>query len=680
MQANDASQVYLVFDWETRSQVDLKVLGQTEYARDASTEIMCCAFRLGTRVELAKVPTACWSPLLPNWQRSAAYMKFMDALLNPKVMLCAHNAGFEKSICLYVLADRLLREHRLLRSLLEPPQRWVCTAALAAALALPRSLEGAGTSLGLKIQKSMEGRKLLLKMCKPRRISKKNPEGGWHDSLDNLRDLQAYCMTDVDVETDLLLKLPPLNAIERAVWELDQVINTRGVEIDIELVDAVLQMVAVETENLNAETLEITGTVTSTTKIAQLQAWLSDHGCFLPDMTAGTVKDAISSGLAQGDALRLLEIRQQVGKSSVKKYPAFKACGASGRVRDTLMYHAASTGRWGGLRFQLHNLPRPVIKNTNFACEVVKEGDLEMVRLLYGDPINVFSDCLRGVLIAKWGHELYCADFAAIETRVLFWLAGHEDGLQAYRDGRDLYKEMARGIYSVPVSQVTDTQRQLGKKAILGCGYGMGHKRFRESCLEDAQSPMGISEELAKRAVQVYRDAHAYVPVFWKNLEKAAFAAIASPGKRYTINKTSWWVGGRFLWCQLPSGRRLAYASPMVRYEIPSWGGTEKRPVLYYWGANATTKQWGVERNWGGGLVENVVQAMARDLMAEAMLRLEAAGYPVVLTVHDEIMAERKKHSGGSLAEFKALMEVVPIWSPGMPIKVSGFVDVRYHK
>lgn len=663
-------QKYLVLDFETASQADLRAVGAIEYARHPTTHTLCVAWRLGTRASLPQQKTYSWS----SFNTNSNIIMMLNALADPSVVVVAHNFGFELAILRHTLSRELHTQARYLKDF--PVTRGLCTAALASALALPRDLERAASVLGLNVQKDMDGRKLLLKMCKPRRASKKHPTGGWHRDPVDVERLTKYCETDVDVEVELFLRCPPLNDTERKVWELDQTINTRGVQIDIEMVRRVLAMVEVETANLDEETKSLSG-IDSATKVAQMQAYLASKGCFLPDMTADTVREAITSGLAVGECRRLLEIRQTIGKTSTKKYVAFAACGSTGRVYDTLMYWAASTGRWGGKRFQLQNLPRSTIKNTNLACEIVRDGDLEMVRLLYGDPITAFSDCLRGVLVAAPDHVLYCSDFNAIETRVLFWMAGHEAGLQAYRDGKDQYKHMAMRVYSCRLDEVDSDQRQLGKKLVLGAGFGLGHKRFHDSCAEDG---MGVSKDLAERAIKAYRAEHWPVPAMWRAIEKAAIAAVENPGKKYSTCKTSWWVGGKFLWCQLPSGRRLAYYGTFVRYEIPSWGGDEKRPVLYYWGVNAKTKQWAVEKNWGAGLVENVVQAVARDLMAEAMLRLEAAGYPIVLSVHDEIIAERPQGGGGSVDDFMRLMSVVPPWAAGLPVRVEGFRDVRYRK
>jgi DNA polymerase len=298
--------------------------------------------------------------------------------------------------------------------------------------------------------------------------------------------------------------------------------------------------------------------------------------------------------------------------------------------------------------------------------------DLESLRLLYGNPMEVFSSNIRGCIIPTKDHTLFCGDYAAIEARVLFWLAGHEEGLEAYREGRDLYREMATKIYRVKLDDVTPAQREVAKRAILGSGYGMGHKKFRETC---ALFGVDVSEALAETAVNAYRNTHIPVPELWKNIESAAIMAVLNKGKIYIKNQTAWWAENNFLWCQLPSGRRLAYARPSIRGKQTPWG--ESKRTLHHYGVNGITKQWQEEHTYGGRLVENITQAVARDIMAEAMLRLDANGFQILLSVHDELLTEKKN---GQLEQFKNLMEHLPEWANGLPIKTDVWTGERYRK
>jgi DNA polymerase len=477
----------------------------------------------------------------------------------------------------------------------------------------------------------------------------------------------------------LFLKCAPLTPKERRIWVLDQKINLRGFAVDRPLVETVLTLVSEEAKELDREALELSdGDVKSARQAGAVKAWLEANGTFLPNLQKQTVADALAGGLVEGVGdRRMLELRLAASKSSTAKYEAFeKRSRHDSKVRDILTYHAATTGRWGGAGVQPQNFPRGTIKNTAQAADVLASGDLEFVRLVYGDPMGAFSSCLRSMIVSSGrDRTLDVADYAAIEARVLFWLARHERGLDAFRQGRDLYKEQAVDVYGVTLDKITPAQRFLGKTLILGAGFGLGAKKFYTSVLAQGGD---ISPELAEAAIKAYRSTHSPVVRLWSLIEKAAIAAIENRGKRYNINYTSWFLSGEFLFCELPSGRRLAYHRPEVVYEPTPWG--EKRPVVYYWCVDGYTRQWTRVKTYGGCLVENITQATARDLMAEAMLRIEAAGWEIVLSVHDELVAERDVFGDGTLEEFLELMEKLPDWATGLPCKVEGWSGSRYRK
>lgn len=559
-----------------------------------------------------------------------------------------------------------------------PHSRWRCSAAKAAAVALPRKLEKACEALGLEHRKDMAGHRLMLKMSKPRKPTVNNPSI-WHCKKKDLKRLMLYCDRDLLAETDLFLSTPDLTPDEQELWELDQKVNFRGFASDRKMVRQVLKMVATETRNLNLETEHLTkGQIKSTNQREALKTWLADHGCTLPDMKADTIKNALETGMVASRACRrLLRIRQAVSKTSTAKYKIFAASASpvDDRVRDTLLFHGASTGRWSGQRLQPHNFPQGrFLEDQPTAAEFIRQGDLELVRLLYGDPMSAFAAALRAVIVAPKNKEFFAGDFNAIEARVLFWLAGHKRGLQMFRDDEDLYRDQAMSIYSVSLLNVEDYMREVGKRAILGCGFGMGDKKFFDTC---KQYGMEVSKEVAKKAVKAYRTKHAPVAKMWGNIERAAISAVQKPGLVFEINKTKWFVKKKYLFCELPSGRRLAYYGPEVRYKRTPWG--EKRPALYHWGVHPKTKNWYFSATYGGKLTENVVQATARDFMACGMKRTEKVGYENILQVHDEIISERKIGEG-NLKEFENLMAELPAWGKGAPVKVKGWVGGRYRK
>lgn len=673
---NKDTTTYCVIDYETYSELPLPDVGSYEYARHPSTEILCVAWRVGSRAELPTAKTLTWDMRTETNENKCNFAPLLRTLRDPTIILVAHNALFEQMITRYVFAEKVMSSIPYLKEI--PVSRWQCTASFAAACALPRKLEGACSALGLTAQKDMEGNRLIKKWCKPKKPSKKNPNTR-HDDPAEFARIVEYCANDITAQTGLFLRLPPLNALEKKVWQLDQEINMRGFRVDRPLVRKTLKMIDQELTHLTARTEELTDyQLQSTNQRVAMLDWLTTQGVGLPDLKAKTVQDALTENLASGDAKELLEIRQAVSKTSTAKYEAFELRSrTNGRVRDILMYHGAGPGRWSGRGIQPQNFPRGTIKNTIQACEIMATGDLELVRQIYGNPMEVFASCLRGQIIAPKGKTLDVCDYSGVEARGVFWLADHQEGIKAFNEGRDMYSELAVDIYRKPLKQILkdSIERFVGKQATLGCGYQMGWKKFISTCANFGQA---IDEATARAAVTAYRTKHAPVVKLWSNIQMAAMAAIRNPGKRYCINKTKWFVKDSFLWCELPSGRRIAYYQPTISFEMTEW--KEKRPVIKHWGVDSLTKRWVQQKVYGGLLVENVVQGICRDLMAEAMLRIEATGHwQIILTVHDELVAERVKDQE-SYAEFERLMCVLPEWAKRFPIKAEGWTGERYRK
>lgn len=672
------NQVYCVLDYETFSEADLKKVGGYEYSMHPSTEVMCAAWRVGTRSELAeqlKLGTKAkfWAP---RWNHDKRIERngidILTTLADPNIIKVAHNAMFEQVITLNVL----LRHFPIVRKTpIINPAHWLCTATLAASHALPRKLENACAVMKLPIQKDMGGHKIMLKMCKPRKPTKNNPATRHNDPTD-FKKLVKYCIVDVDAETHLFLKMPPLSVSEREVWILDQKINLRGFLVDRVLVIKILGMIKEEISALNVKLKKITNKQVETGgQVKEILKWVKAYGCFLPDLTADTILDALENDLATGKVKEVLKIRQMVSKTSTAKYKAFELrTRTDSRLRDALLYWAASTGRWGGKGVQPQNFPRGSFEDTSFLAEMCLTENLEMIRLLFGEPMEVFSSILRNMIISSENRDLFVSDYAGIETRLLFWMAGHLKGIEAFKQKRDLYKEMACVIYNTSLGSIKKLMRQVGKQTILGCGFAMGPIKFIATC---AKYRIKVDEKTAKKAVKAYRTTHKQVPQMWKNIEKAAISAVLNPRKRYKANKTIWFIQKEFLYCELPSGRLLAYYGPEIKYVKTPWG--EKAPKLYHWGVDGITRKWNFSGTYGGKLTENVVQATARDVTSEAILRIEKAGYDVLFHVHDEIIGEADKGKK-TIEEFNALMEQIPEWAQGAPIDVEGWKGKRYKK
>lgn len=358
--------------------------------------------------------------------------------------------------------------------------------------------------------------------------------------------------------------------------------------------------------------------------------------------------------------------------------------GADGRVRDLAMYHGASTGRESGTGLQLQNLPKGKIKNTTAAIDrVVSTGDMEYIEAVYGDPMAVFSACIRGMVTASPGFNLYAADYNAIEARVLAWIAGDEPALEVFRKDRDPYIRMASGIYGIPYETILKgvlagdayyiLLRQLGKTAELGCGYQMGGPKFFKTCID--WGVKGVDLDLAIKAVRAYRELHGPITKLWPRMEKLAIKAVRQPGKAFVANRVAWGMSNNFLWCKLPSGRKLRYYGPTIKQEPAPWG--EMRPKLYHWYVNSMTKKWELGPTYGGLLVENIVQATSRDLTMGAALAMKEAGYRYLFQVHDELVGESKK---GNVTEFEKILTTLPPWAKGLPIVAKGWSGKRYKK
>jgi DNA polymerase len=369
-----------------------------------------------------------------------------------------------------------------------------------------------------------------------------------------------------------------------------------------------------------------------------------------------------------------------------------------GRIRGGLQYHGAHTGRWGGRLLQPHNFPQGygadvdgATPDQDLALSAVTSGSAEFMSFLYGDrAMEALSDVLRAMIVAPEGSLLLSADFNAIEARGVFWLAGQEDALASYRSGGSPYLDMGAYIYRRPITKKGDPKEyDIAKRTVLGSGFGMGWETWRENIyVETAKkgAPVRLSDELAKTAVNGYREKYDAVPRAWKEIEAAAVSAVQNPGQRFTscCGRVLWSMSNdrRFLVARLPSGRYLWYFRPSVKLAKTPWGA--EKPTLFYWAEHPKTGEWMELKTYGGALFENVTQAVARDIMANRMLAVEAAGYPMLLTVHDELLAEVLRElldkGGHGLYHFMKLMCEVPSWAPGFPLAAEGWLAPRYRK
>lgn len=671
-------------DYETQSEANLKKKGGYEYALHHSTDILCAAFKIGND------KTRLWVP-----KEEPPPSDLFDVMRDPGIQFRAHNAFFEQCITSLVFFMKYFGYSLKEALALMPPERWYCTAAKAAACALPRGLEGAALAIRLPIQKNMEGNRLMKKYMKPRPVwNKWKIDGGkvydkalcswfdidepqkYYDDEFELWDVQDYCVTDVGVMKLLDEALPDLSEEEYKTWVINQKMNFRGVAIDTKLAKKIVTFNTEEVSNLQKRLEVITGgDVTSATQTAKLLNYLQGD-IDIDNMQADTLRNVLKTEELTPNTIEIIDIRLATSMTSNKKYSTMlERSKSDGRVRDLALYHGASTGRESGRGLQVHNLPKGKIKDTYQAVETIHDcNTLEDLKLYYSSPSKVFSSCIRSTITASEGYELFAADYNAIEARVVMWLANHDGGLNLFRQDKDPYIKMASRIFGRPEDTITPGERFLGKTAVLGCGYQMGAPRFYETCIE--WGVPDVTKPLAKKAVEIYRDTHKPVVFLWANYEKAAIKAVRDR-VRVRINKVVWYVKGKFLWCELPSGRRLAFYGPKVKNEPTPWG--EIRPKLYYWKVDSKTKQWVHRATYGGHLTENICQAISRDITVNGIKNIEKAGYHYLFQVHDEIIAERLEHNG-SLEEYIKLITDLPKWAKGLPVKADGWVGPRYKK
>jgi DNA polymerase len=683
-------------DFETRSDANLKKVGAYEYSAHDSTLATCLGFKSdkSKTCHLLK-----FHQMQKHWDEQPEGFKavWFDWIADPDVVFSAHNAFFEQCIYENVLVRRL-GWPRI------PTSKWRCTAAKAAAVAIPRNLADAGAVMRTATQKDYEGHRVMLKLCKPTaawvKWAKKKPTGEpekYHTAENSPEDyakLYHYCKIDVISEELLDASLPDLTPFEQQLWFIDQAMNLRGIQVDMPLVNKISQIMASESKTMNKELDVLTmGLVSSGNARAAILDFLTLEGIKLPDLRAKTVDDFIKNGKATGDAEAVLKIRRSLSKSSTAKYQTFKMRGASdGRVRDLLLYHAASTGRWGGKGIQPQNFPRGIIKDIFEAIARIHSCSVDDLKMLYGENLMpLFSSVLRGMFIATPGYELFVEDYNAIECRVTWWLAGHEKGLQLFREGSDPYREMAAKIYGISVLEVTEEQRQVGKAAVLGCGYQMGGKKFVSSAWDVYRAKVDLT--MAKVAVTAYREMHYPVTEMWEQYKNACIFAVENPSKRYRVGRVRFFVEGRFLKIMLPSGRPISYCDPKVIWtevEIKDDDGNVvnrfKAKQLVYMAVNQKAKKedciipkWTLERTYGGKIVENVVQAVSRDILAEAIVRATEKGFDVLMHSHDELVCEAPKGDFTS-EDYRAVVEVLPTWAGGLPLKSGGWAGDRYKK
>ena len=634
-------------DFETRSHIDLTEQGLDIYANDHTTEVLCIA--MGTTPDNVEV-----SGLgKPNVQA-------IDKLLNHVYeggKIQAWNAMFEYAIWNCVCVPK----HGW------PPLRLtqvIDSMAVAAANNIPQALGDAAQFMDAEHKKDTRGRYLIQKLCKPHK-------GVFNEDPELMRELFDYCKQDVRAEMSIVANLRPLSLVEQEVWELTQRINLRGVPVDPKELQNAVKAVSGAQAQLDQELVSLTGFKPS--ERAKLLGWLNEKGADMADMTAKTVSAKLVNAHLHSDVRRALELRQEGSQTSVAKYAKMLEIQREGKIRNTLVYHGASTGRWasrGGLNLQ--NIARPTI------------GDEEIesaIPMVFGQGVgsmHELSSLVRSAIVAPNGKTFVDVDFSSIENRVGVYLAGQNDKVELFRKGLDEYKVFAsESLYRVPYDEVTKDQRQVSKSAVLGAMFGQGAKG-----LVKYAEGMGVklSEAQAKAAVDGYRSSYAKVKELWALCENAAIEATSNPGNPFRAGQhIVMKVAKDALWMQLPSKRLICWQRPKLELVTTPWGATKYGVTVH--SLNTYTRAWTRNQLIGSSIFQSAVQGTARDFLANAMLNLENVGFEIINSIHDEVLLlvdeDTADEASMSVTE---IMVTPPKWALDFPLAAEGWVSKRYKK
>lgn len=648
----------LILDFETASGVDLKEVGAWRYSEDVTTEVISLSWAVDGGEIRTWYPT---SDVPAIWITAFA--------TNPEVLFIAHNCSFEKAIWRNIMVAQYGWPD-------VPDDQWHDTQAACAMKAIPLKLEKAAVALRLPIKKDTEGSKLTIA------ASKTNKKGYYDRSKEKLERIYEYNRQDVSAQSELHARLGPLPENERKVWLLDQIINQRGIPLDLEFVDKAQEIVDKASVPLLKEFIDITGL--NPTQNIKVKDWVNAQGIKLESLNKEIVSHLLGQESEDDDenatisdiklpdnVRRALEIRSLVGSASVKKLSRMRKCvSLDGRARGLLQYHGASPGRWSGRLLQPQNFPRGTITDGagtkltgDITIPAILSGSPEYVETTIGNPIETVISSLRHAIRTDKNHTLLSGDFTQIEARFVLAIAGQYDKLDIMGKGGSVYCDMGQTIYKRPIDKKIDTEEyQIAKNSVLGLGFQMGWKKFK------ARYAKNHTDEFCQQVVNTYRQNWAArVPKVWQGLEEAALQTVHTH-KVHSAYGVEYRLEYGWLTTRLPSGRKLWYFNPHITRKAMPWDELDVRLAWTY--QQMKTGQFKTVDAFGGLLTENVVQGLARDLMVNSMFNLEANGFPIILTVHDEIVCECENELADEIA-FKQIMEQRPQWAKDLLIPVA---------
>ena len=640
----------LAIDIETYSDVSLPDCGVHRYAASEQFEILLFAYSLND--EPTQIIDLASGEKIPD--------KIMEYLMDDSVIKTAYNAAFERN-CINRFFDLSLK-----------PEGWRCTLVQASMLSLPLSLEGVGEALNLDKKKMSEGKDLIRYFCMPCKPTKAN--GGRTRNLpsnapEKWELFKTYCIRDVDVEKQIRNKLAkfPIPDREQKLYCMDQRINDRGIMVDQELIGHAVACDLLYKETVTKKAYEISG-LENPNSVSQLKDWLNEKGIEVDSLAKAAVEDLVEN--TQGDVAEMMKLRLAMSKTSVKKYEAMeRSVCPDGRVHGLLQFYGANrTGRWAGRLVQIHNLPQNHMEDLELARSLVKEGRYDLVELLYDSTPDVLSELIRTAFVARPGCRFIVSDFSAIEARVMGYLAGEGWVMEEFRGAGKIYEQTASKMFHIPIGEITkgSPYRARGKVASLACQYGGA-----EGALISMGALNFVEEEELKGLVQSWRTANPHIVNYWYEIDGAVKAAVKER-KMTKVGMVTVYYQSGMLKIALPSGRVLSYVRP--RMTVNRFGSES----VSYEGIG-TNRKWTRIESYGAKFCENIVQATARDVLAEAMLRLEKKGFDIVCHIHDEVVLEVPEGTS-SVEEVNEIMAVCPDWCEGLPLKAAGFESPFYKK
>lgn len=646
----------LAIDIETYSSVDLKSCGVYAYTEAPDFEILLFGYAFDD--EPVQIIDLASGEKMPK--------HLLKAIADPKITKTAFNANFERTcITMHFCTPIPL-----------PPEDWRCTQVHALTLGLPIHLDGVAKAMNLEQQKDTAGKALIRYFSIPCKPTKTN--GGRTRNLpghnpEKWAQFKEYCRQDVEVERNVRKTLErfPVLETEQKLWCLDQQINDKGIQIDHKLVTNAIICDTQFQERKTEEAAKLTG-LENPNSVAQLKTWLSAKGMVVESLTKDTVPELLKQA-KDNTVKRMLELRQETSKTSVKKYLAMERARCNDdRFRGLLQFYGANrTGRWAGRIVQIQNLPRNELKDLDAARQFLLDGDYETIEMLFDSVPDVLSQLIRTAFIPSNNHRFIVSDFSAIEARVIAWLAGEKWRMNVFNSHGKIYEASASAMFKVPIEAITKDNplRQKGKIAELALGYGGSVGAL----ISMGALNKGLKEEELPGLVKKWRQSNPNITKLWWGVERAALTAVREKKMVTMQYGLAFTYESGILFIRLPSGRRLAYARPKIEHD-----GWFNKPKLTYEGVVQDTKQWGRIDTYGPKLVENVIQAISRDCLAEAMIRIDEAGYNIVMHVHDEVVLD-VPHDTGSLGDVNLIMSEPIKWAPGLPLNADGF-ETNYYK